>query len=492
MRFQTQWLRRVVGVFTLATMLFSIPATNTFAQASLFDPTFKVGHGANGIVYSIVVQDDGKIVVGGEFTQIAGHTRTNLARLNSDGQLDTSFPQGTDGAVYRLLKQPDGKILVGGAFTNLQGSARSGIGRLLTNGNPDLSFNVGTNIAPELAAYSLAFQSDGKVLASLIYPNSPYYAFLRRFDSNGDEDGSFVQTNVFTGWIARAICPWTNGTILVGGGFQKVNGVDQPGLVLLRADGEADSSFQSPLTSGDVMGNHSDVFSIRKLSDDSILIAGRFWPRDTLSRHVIAKLTATLAWDANFQPDGFDFSAGAFFNNVVSDILQQSDGKYILGGLFQEVGGYWRRNVVRLSSGGRVDACFDPGLGLGDFGGFSVTTMAQQSDGKVIVGGIFVCPGGGSVVSLTTSNLTRFLPQSDCDATRVYLGRTASGGCFVAASCAPGGTNYLEVSTNLVDWVTAGAANNPFLPLNYPYLYLDIPDFTTNSGIMFHRVKKEY
>src|SRR5882672_5053252 len=94
-----QLITRVIGVASLA---LGLPASS-FGQASLFDPTFAVGPGADGKVYSIVVQDDGKIIVGGEFTQIAGQARSNLARLKIDGQLDTSFPEGTDGTVYRLL-----------------------------------------------------------------------------------------------------------------------------------------------------------------------------------------------------------------------------------------------------------------------------------------------------------------------------------------------------------------------------------------------------
>lgn len=45
-------------------------SVKSYSQASLYDPTFKVGHGANGNVCSIVIQDVGKIVVDGEFTEI--------------------------------------------------------------------------------------------------------------------------------------------------------------------------------------------------------------------------------------------------------------------------------------------------------------------------------------------------------------------------------------------------------------------------------------
>lgn len=73
-----------VSVVTVALLM--LPA-GSLAQASLFDPAFAVGSGVNGLVYSIVIQEDGKIIIGGEFTKVAGQTRTNLARLNGNGQL---------------------------------------------------------------------------------------------------------------------------------------------------------------------------------------------------------------------------------------------------------------------------------------------------------------------------------------------------------------------------------------------------------------------
>jgi len=499
-RFQTQWLQRVVGVFTLTTTLFLIPATKSFAQASLFDSTFKVGNGANGIVYGIVVQDDGRIVVGGEFTQIAGQARTNLARLNSDGQLDASFPQGTDGAVYRLLKQPDGKILVGGTFTNLQGVARQRIGRILTNGVVDSGFDAGTNIASGLAVIALACQSDGKVLAAPFNPTNFNFSFLNRFNSEGQLDASFVQTNLFQGWLARVICPRTNGSILIGGGFKEVNATaspgataPSPGLALLRANGELDTSFVSPLYSESNLfpGNfnkQSDIFSVVLLTDGSLLIGGKFWQRDTTNRFAVAKLTPALAWDVSFQPDVFDPLNGDIQLGSVSALFQQPDGKIVLGGHFQEVGGYWRRNIVRLDSLGKVDPCFDPGIGLGDFGGFSVLALARQADDKVLVGGNFVSPaGGGPVVSFTSSNLTRFLPQGECAATRMHLGDNGPGQNFVAATCAPGGTNHLQASTNLIDWVDVQ------FPTTSPYIYHYVGELSqVPSSGGFFRLKKEY
>src|SRR5262249_50392278 len=84
----------------------------------------------NGTVNSLALQADGKILVGGSFTTLAGQTRNNLGRLNADGSLDNTFFPSANSNVTALALQPDGAVLVGGAFTNISGQARSGFARL--------------------------------------------------------------------------------------------------------------------------------------------------------------------------------------------------------------------------------------------------------------------------------------------------------------------------------------------------------------------------
>jgi hypothetical protein len=53
-----------------------------------------VGSGADGIVEAVLLQSDGKIVIGGRFSNFNGSSCNRLARLNADGSLDTSFSLG--------------------------------------------------------------------------------------------------------------------------------------------------------------------------------------------------------------------------------------------------------------------------------------------------------------------------------------------------------------------------------------------------------------
>jgi len=463
-----QRLRRVVGFFTLATTLFFIPATSLFAQDSLFDPTWKSGlELGKGSVYGIVVQDDGKIIVGGGFDRIVGHARTNLARLNNDGTLDETFPQGTDGPIHRLLKQSDGKILVAGAYSQLQGVARSGIGRILTNGLVDPDFDAGAFLPENHFAFALAVQSDQEVLVGTTI-SAPDDSRLFRLNPDGQLDPSFVQTNAFGLNYPWAIVPRTNGSILLGGGFQSVNGMSSPGLALLKTNGEVDLSFVSPLNT-----NYSGVYSVVTLPDNSFLICGKFWRQGSTNRLAVARLSPTLEWDMSFQANAFDSVPQL---GTVMTALRQPDGKFVLGGHFEEVGGYWRRGVVRLDSAGRVDSCFDPGLGLAAFQQYltPVMCLALQTDGKVLVGGPFI-----NLMS-DSHGITRLLPLSECGVMRVHLNMKLE---IAGGTCPPGGTNHLEWSTNCVDWERGMSSTRP-------YVFSSVP--STLYDKLFFRVRKEY
>src|SRR5438067_10693784 len=120
-----------------ALLLFSIAvllaggATAVRGRSALdgFDPN------ANGTVVAVVVQPDGKILIGGGFSTLspnggAAVTRNRIARLNPDGTLDTAFNANANGDVNAIALQADGKILVGGFFTRIGGQTRNRIARL--------------------------------------------------------------------------------------------------------------------------------------------------------------------------------------------------------------------------------------------------------------------------------------------------------------------------------------------------------------------------
>src|SRR5262249_16016640 len=120
---------------------------------------------AGSSVQATAVQFDGKILVGGTFTSVLALPRKNMARLNTDGTLDLSFNPAPNNYVNSIAVQPDGKILIGGYFTGLApngGAAitRNRIARLNTDGTVDTTFDPNANDLVNV----VALQADGKIL----------------------------------------------------------------------------------------------------------------------------------------------------------------------------------------------------------------------------------------------------------------------------------------------------------------------------------------
>src|SRR5437762_1268800 len=134
-----------------------------------FDPN------ANGTVRVVVVQPDGKILIGGAFTTLspnggAAVTRNHIARLNPDGTLDSAFDPNANSTVYSIAVQADGSIVAACAFFGVNGvggHTRNRIARLNPDGTLDSAFdpNANSNV------YSIAVQADGRILAGGNFTN---------------------------------------------------------------------------------------------------------------------------------------------------------------------------------------------------------------------------------------------------------------------------------------------------------------------------------
>ena len=126
---------------------------------AMFDPD------VNNELYSIVVQANGKILIGGRFTMVGGESHGNFARLNADGSLDTSFDPNVFGSVASIATQADGKAVVGGYIQATGGVVRKAIARLNTNGTLDTEFdpNVINNFGNSVI-FSIVPQANGKIL----------------------------------------------------------------------------------------------------------------------------------------------------------------------------------------------------------------------------------------------------------------------------------------------------------------------------------------
>ncbi|MDP3696282.1 MAG: delta-60 repeat domain-containing protein [Desulfocapsaceae bacterium] len=204
--------------------------------------------------YSIAVQGDGKILVGGEFTIIGGQARNNIARLNADGAADTTFNSGAgpNDGIASIAVQANGKILVGGYFSSIGGQARSYIVRLNAGGTVDTNFN------PDAAyhVHSIAVQADGKILVGGKFETIGGQArnYIARLNADGMADTNFNPDALN---IVETIVVQADGKILVGGFFTIIGGQARYNLARLNSDGTADTTFDP-----DANGKHKGIAPI--------------------------------------------------------------------------------------------------------------------------------------------------------------------------------------------------------------------------------------
>lgn len=144
------------------------PSLVRLMPGGVLDYSFDAHMAVGAKVMAILVQTDGRIVIGGVFASAGGLAFKGLARLNDDGSGDARFDIGagfaspTPTLVATLARQPDGKFLVGGGFTSVAGLPRRALVRLNPDGHLDSTFDTGAG--PDGPVYALALEPDGNVI----------------------------------------------------------------------------------------------------------------------------------------------------------------------------------------------------------------------------------------------------------------------------------------------------------------------------------------
>jgi uncharacterized delta-60 repeat protein len=358
------------------------------ARTGTPDPTFNPGTGPNGPVFSVAAQPDGKILLGGTFTSVNGTAIRSIARLNADGSLDPSFNPGTgpNGTVYRVALQPDGKIIIGGAFQTVNGTTLNGVARLNADGSVDPGFNSGSGVFGTV--YSLALQPDGYVLIGGGFMEFNFLFDMARLQPSGILDGGFNPGTDFNNAV-EAIVLQPDGKIVVGGDFTTAPGQLRNRIARLNANGSGDDSFDPGA------GTSSSVTTLALQGDGKVLLGG---PILDAVNHVMVDRVARLNSDGSVDST---FAPGSIQNYQVYALMAQTDGKILLGGDFLGVNGVAYSLAMRLKTNGSVDASFNPGASPNTDGVF---TLAQQADGKIIVGGAFT-----SINGVVRHNIARLL-----------------------------------------------------------------------------------
>lgn len=323
----------------------SIRSLEMLDSTGQIDQAFnKSGSGpAYGSVYTskIIPNTNLNILIGGGFTEYNNKKCNYLAKLALNGERDESFNNGgtgPDSTVRKVAIQDDGKIIIIGDFKSYNGVARNKIARLNIDGTLDTSFNPGTGANGPLL--SVAIQKDKKILVGGDYPftsfNGTSVNRLVRLNTDGSLDPTFNPVMIENNNHIYNIAITQDNKILICGS-STYNGVYNKDMTRLLSDGQPDMTF-NPGT-----GSDSDVRKIIILNDKKIVITGGFTVFNNSIRRRLARLNPDGSLDTTIDP-------GIGTNGSIYDCIFQNDGKLLISGYFTNYNNVARNGIARLNS----------------------------------------------------------------------------------------------------------------------------------------------
>src|ERR1051325_1610772 len=415
----------------LALLVFVNPPSSLSANSGDLDTTFGTGgrvfvdFSLESTANAVALQPDGKIIVAGDEGKDVRFnydetTNFALARLNTDGSLDTTFGTGGRGFVVfprestanAVALQPDGKIIVAGdegkdVRFNYDETTNFALARLNTDGSLDTTFGTGGRVSTDISfsdrAFDVALQSDGKIVAAGLandYSGGGKTEFaLARYNADGSLDTSFgtggkVRTGFGFHSGAMGLVIQADQKLVAAGYISDSAGSNAVALVRYNTDGSLDTSFGTggvvrSSTVGDV------AYAIALQADQKIVVAGR-------PQAVVARYNTDGSLDTTFGSGGRAIRNTAPSGDMRA-VAVQSDGKIVAAG--DQGGGNYL--LLRYNADGSPDTGFGlDGFLTTDFGGFDqAEAVAIQPDGRIVA-------AGSSTLSWT---LARYQPDGLLD-----------------------------------------------------------------------------
>lgn len=356
------------------------------------DATFRQNLGAVSNAYQVTLLANGQLLVNsaaGEPITAGGITRNGVVRLNADGTADGSFTMGTGIAgldatyIDNVVPLPSGKFIITGAFDHLNGTAANNIARLNSDGSFDTTFNAGTGTDTEVE--SIALLPNGQLLIGGYfsqYNGSPGDGVIR-LNADGTRDATFVSALSPGDEVVNMVVQ-PDGRVLVSGFFSNSTARN---LLRLLPNGGLDNSFSSPtsFTGFSVYSYYGKAFDVQP--DGKILVINnRGVSTGGVGLPRIARLNADGTPDATFQ-------VGTGPNIYPRSLQRLANGQVLVSGTFTNFNGTLDRSLIQLNTNGSIDASFQPLIQAPG----ATLTVAQQNDGKLLIGGTFTEINGQAI-----------------------------------------------------------------------------------------------
>ncbi|MGA2299038.1 MAG: T9SS type A sorting domain-containing protein, partial [FCB group bacterium] len=357
-------------ILILILLIFAI--NNSFSQVFYYDSTFDISPGfelpsyiPESRVYAIKLQPDGKILVGGVFQMFNNRSFNGIIRLNFDGSIDTTFNvgEGFDDEVYTITIQNDGKILVGG----LLGSYKKNYNYnpYLIRLNPDGS--VDSSFRPVIDSYYGINRCEIVQNKIVISYNSDGGSKLMRLNFDGSQDTSFNKSVFYSGLI-EVIKALPGNKLLVGGSFWASGNKKCMNIACINYDGSFDTLFLKNTIFED------PVHTIDIDSEGKIILGGDFNGIlvDTVWVHTgkFIRFNRDGSIDTTLKvQDGFD--------GTVLTILLQDDGKILVGGNFSHYNNITQHGICQLNKDGSLNSTDTNSSGF-DNGVYCITLQKDR------------------------------------------------------------------------------------------------------------------
>lgn len=280
----------------------------------LMDSSYQSGFGASGPVRATALYANDDLIIGGLFSSYNGVARGNIARVNMNGILDTTFAKGVgaNNEITAAYLQRDGNILISGFFSKYNNVNVNGFTRLTSSGELDTTFKIGTG--PNSSPNDFAQQSNNKLIlvgAFLNYNGTPRSKIVR-INLDGSLDTTF-KNNAISGGIQKVYI-LNNDEIILTGGFTNIDGITKTGIAKLSKDGKLDTSFKAF-----ILGT---VRAIHQQRDGKIIVAGDFTNVNGVVVQRLVRLNANGTLDQ---------SSYAGLNGSVYDIAERDKNIYLVG-----------------------------------------------------------------------------------------------------------------------------------------------------------------
>lgn len=393
---------------------------------------------------------------------------TTAFALTSDGTFDTTFNPGGIGfndGTFVIKEQSDGKALIGGRFTTYNGTPVGGITRLNVDGSIDGTFSSGTGFTltsgtPYVA--TIGILSDGSILVGGNFNRYDGVAVapLVRLSATGALDttfaanlGAFTNTGSVLSVVNALVLP--DNSVVFTGDFLTIKGTSVKEVAKISATGVVDTTFNANLGAGlyraDSVGNRGTVQSIVRVPSGNIVIGGIFSKLNDVATGNIAMI----------EPNGtpvttFTTNAGSGFNNSVYSIAAQADGKIVVTGIFSSFNTNNRNRLARINSDGSLDTNFNSG-GSGIAGFPTGRNVSIDKDQNILVAldsaTTFNGVAATQVFRLNTSgtlDTTFAAPVNASSTTPLSDGKIFAGGSF---------TTYKGTSVGRIVRLTASPAS---------------------------------